>query len=421
MCPLCLGNVYQVSFVVMGTQVRPSAKLRLDTTNRIRDQLAVRNGPRHSVYWVQRKKSDGLITDSVKGTTMAALTEKVEYSMGGKYTGDWKDGEKHGYGSFVDSRGHKYEGEWVKDQREGYGVFWVNDKKRLRKEYAGEWRLNQREGRGTFFYKDGGKYDGEWRRNKRHGQGRMVYQDDGSVYDGEWDSNARSGRGTHVLANGDRYDGFWVNDKKEGPGRYFYKGTRKVYEGEWVDGAPKCGTFADALTDQDDRRDGNPLDDNSPLNACKLPELELAFPDKVLNEMITRIRQDRVCKHVDAVPVDNVVHAVAQEEELGVVVFDAQMLRLIQSTFAALLDEQSSAWTETLDAKPGRNDTSCIPCSSLPRLIADVHLRVSDEQLQELLLEIGATGDTLVSLAECVDVLSLLRENCNDMSEEARQ
>ncbi|KAG6615029.1 n-carbamoylputrescine amidase [Phytophthora cinnamomi] len=390
------------------------------TASRLREKLAARNGPRHSVYWVQPKKGEARLpsyANVMEATNMAAAAKKIEYTMLGKYTGDWKDGQKHGYGALMYANGNKYEGEWVENKRQGRGVYWVDEKKKLRKQYAGEWYNDHRHGRGTSFHEDGGKYEGQWLNNKRHGHGRMIYGEDQSVYDGEWVRNERSGRGSLVLANGDRYEGHWLNDKKEGPGRYFYKATRKMYEGEWVDGAPKCGTYHD---DTEFRMHDDDLDDNDSHNTFQLPELELAHPEQVLSEGVAGIRQDRVRErafHDDDENEDATDEEprrssmTATDLEPGVVVFDEQMLHAIQSEFAALLAEQSAAMAESPDKQSSKTRSGCIPCSCLPGLLDVLQLDVSEEQLAELLQEIGASPDTLVSFAECVDILSLLMES----------
>ncbi|KAF4034731.1 MORN repeat [Phytophthora infestans] len=411
----------------MSTKVTTSAKPAIGrrgnslSASRLREQLAARNGPRHSVYWVQPKKGEVKLpsyTNVMESTNMAASAKKIEYTLLGKYTGDWKDGMKHGYGALLYANGNKYEGEWVENKREGRGVYWVEEKKKLRKQYAGEWCNDHRDGRGTFFNEDGGKYEGQWLNNKRHGHGRMVNGEDQSVYDGEWVDNERSGRGTLVLANGDRYEGHWLNDRKEGPGRYFYKATRKIYEGEWADGAPKCGTYHDDTEYNDDE-----LGDDESRNAFQLPELELAYPNQVLSEGVASIRQDRVRERafeaddgyiqsaVDTAVATRRSSMTATDLEPGVVVFDEQMLRLIQSEFAALLAEQSAALAESLDTASVKTRSGCIPCSRLSGLIDVLQLEVSEDQLAELLQEIGAASDTLVSFAECVDILSLLMES----------
>jgi hypothetical protein len=248
---------HKISAIMTQQQVEQQAPRKLNLTrhnstssnglsaSRMVEKLAALNGPRHSVYWVNRKKS---VTVEGKASIDASSSTKdgpQEYTIAGKFTGDWKDGRKDGYGVFIYSDGSKYEGSWEQGKKEGRGTFWVEEKKKLRKQYAGEWRRDNRHGMGMFFYEDGSKYEGYWVKNKREGKGRMVYGTDQSVYEGDWAQNERTGFGTLTLSNGDRYEGYWLHDKKEGPGKYFYKASNKVYEGEWADGAPRCGTYHD--------------------------------------------------------------------------------------------------------------------------------------------------------------------------------
>lgn len=181
--------------------------------SRLTEQLASRNGPRHSVYWVQRQVSGTTPLNQKKSRSSTSSSSsdgpRLDYIVTGKYTGEWLDGKKHGFGTFVYGNGAKYEGEWIQDQRDGRGTYWIKEHGKLRKQYAGDWHHDKRHGTGTFFYDDGGRYDGEWVYNQREGVGRMVYgrkdKDDqlDSVYDGQWLQNQRSGHG--VLRLGTLY------------------------------------------------------------------------------------------------------------------------------------------------------------------------------------------------------------------------
>jgi len=47
--------------------------------------------------------------------------------ISGKYSGDWKDNKRHGFGTYYWSNGSLYTGEWVDDKREGFGTrVWPN-------------------------------------------------------------------------------------------------------------------------------------------------------------------------------------------------------------------------------------------------------------------------------------------------------
>ncbi|TYZ63183.1 hypothetical protein PybrP1_002766 [[Pythium] brassicae (nom. inval.)] len=380
-------------------------------SSRVTEKLAARNGPRHSVYWVQRKKSvdvrlpthSSVLDATAMGGGVAA---RVEYSLVGKYTGEWKDGAKHGYGVLVYANGNKFEGDWREGRREGKGVYWVHDKKKkkLRKQYAGEWADDQRHGLGSFFQEDGGRFEGYWARNKREGDGRMVYGADRSVYEGQWSGNVRSGRGRLTLANGDVYDGYWLNDKKDGPGRFFYRASGKVYDGEWADGAPKCGTYYDSGDAAAE------LGDSSGSHRFQLPELELAHPEQVVSASVASLRQERLRELASgATPSSEALDGAAVLADGTGVVFDERTMRLIQTQFAALEQSEAGAGGAATTKPPPL--LGCIRCAALPQLVGVVGLALDAPQLREFLDELGATPDTLVSLAECVDILSLLAES----------
>ena len=101
------------------------------------DKKAVKTGPHHSIYWVKKKKQD--IISSVTTTSPSP-----SYVSGIKYTGDWKDNQKHGYGTQVWTNGNKFEGEWVQNKRNGKGTFWVRRQKKLMKQYIGDWKDDAR-------------------------------------------------------------------------------------------------------------------------------------------------------------------------------------------------------------------------------------------------------------------------------------
>ena len=61
------------------------------------------------------------------------------YPSGGKYVGEWKDGESNGQGTATSPDGTKY---------------------------VGEWKDGKSNGQGTATYPDGAKYVGEWKDGK---------------------------------------------------------------------------------------------------------------------------------------------------------------------------------------------------------------------------------------------------------------
>ena len=113
----------------------------------------------------------------------------TDYQVGdqyGIYEGEWKDGERHGHGTYDDNAGSIYIGEWKYDERSGEGIQIYPDGSK----YEGQWENDQRNGQGILILSDGEKYDGEWKDNKRHGLGTVTYLDGSSEY-GLWVNNKR--------------------------------------------------------------------------------------------------------------------------------------------------------------------------------------------------------------------------------------
>ena len=84
-------------------------------------------------------------------------------TQGTKYVGEYKDGKRHGQGTFTHPDGGKYVGEWKDDKPNGQGTFTdYNGKK-----YVGEWKEGKPNGQGTTTFLDGSKYVGEYKDEKR--------------------------------------------------------------------------------------------------------------------------------------------------------------------------------------------------------------------------------------------------------------
>lgn len=83
--------------------------------------------------------------------------------------------------------------------------------------YLGDWRCGQKVGFGKFFYPDGSTYKGQWKRDARHGNGVYTYQN-GDTYDGAWYKGERHGVGTYTFAEDDcKFLGTWKNGRRMGP------------------------------------------------------------------------------------------------------------------------------------------------------------------------------------------------------------
>ena len=79
-------------------------------------------------------------------------------------------------------------------------------------QYVGEFKDGQRHGYGTFNASTHEHYSGEWQAGLRHGQGTQVWTD-GKKFIGEFKQDRKNGQGTIFYPNGDRETGRWENDK----------------------------------------------------------------------------------------------------------------------------------------------------------------------------------------------------------------
>jgi len=114
------------------------------------------------------------------GTKTYSKGEDNEY----KYIGEYKDGKKHGQGTFISINGHKYVGEFKNNQMHGQGTFTYASGHK----YVGDYINGEMHGEGTFTSADGTKYVGEFKNNQIHGHGTRTYSN-GSINQGVWEKN----------------------------------------------------------------------------------------------------------------------------------------------------------------------------------------------------------------------------------------
>jgi hypothetical protein len=187
---------------------------------------------------------------------------KGEYiSKAFQYQGEFKDGLKHGAGTYSWEGGDRYEGEFVDDRPSGKGKwrFSTGDT------YEGEVKAGSIVGRGTYTTKGGDTFTGSFIDGKMHGVGVYRFAS-GDRYEGEmiagvmngkgryitqtgdkieapFVAGRANGRGSYTFSNGDRYEGDLLEGALTGNGVYFYASGQK-YEGQLVAGEPRGrGTY----------------------------------------------------------------------------------------------------------------------------------------------------------------------------------
>ncbi|WP_088626229.1 cell envelope integrity protein TolA [Oceanicola sp. 22II-s10i] len=104
--------------------------------------------------------------------------------------------------------------------------------------YRGEFRDGLRHGQGTYEHPDGNRYDGEWQAGKKHGQGTYRYAS-GNTYTGDWENGQRHGQGVYTFTSGTVYEGHFKEGKPRGDGEARIRNGNR-FKGHFL------GAFGDA-------------------------------------------------------------------------------------------------------------------------------------------------------------------------------
>ena len=148
-----------------------------------------------STYAVDCKVNDSDTRNEYAGGCVNGFAHGKGIAKGrDTYEGEFKQGNKHGKGTYTSSSGVKYDGEWLDDLPNGEGTQIGADGSK----YVGTWLKNQRSGMGENTWPNGQKYRGKYHQNQRNGKG-IYYWPDGIVYEGDFISDKRSGFGTMTV------------------------------------------------------------------------------------------------------------------------------------------------------------------------------------------------------------------------------
>ena len=131
------------------------------------------------------------------GSSGDGLNEVANKTLGHSiYTGTVnKAGEPHGKGVQMYSWGEVYEGKWRKDV------------------YEGDFRNGVKHGKGTYTFGDGRKYVGDYKDGNKHGKGAYTWSD-GEKYVGDFECGEMHGQGIRMKADGTAiHSGAWVKNK----------------------------------------------------------------------------------------------------------------------------------------------------------------------------------------------------------------
>ena len=80
----------------------------------------------------------------------------MNYPNGDQYEGQFKDGERHGFGILTSQNGDKYEGKWEEGAKSGYGREYIAN---IQEYYEGQFDRDKRDLQGKIITNKGEIYD----------------------------------------------------------------------------------------------------------------------------------------------------------------------------------------------------------------------------------------------------------------------
>ena len=152
------------------------------------------------------------------------------------YDGEYRDGTRHGFGSYYYEDGVLcYAGFWKDGQKDGMGVSFRNSDHAL---HISRWEQGKPQGFAALFDKDGTlRYGGRIENGKKQGAGVTYCQEDGTLFVGKWENGQPTGYGSSFDQDGNLlYSGMWKNGRRDGNGTEFAPNGEIIFSGEWKNG-----------------------------------------------------------------------------------------------------------------------------------------------------------------------------------------
>ena len=149
------------------------------------------------------------------------------YKNGKKYIGEWKNGKREGQGVLF---GDKVDSRFLDKDQKNVVVSTINGDIKIsleQEKYSGNWKNDNKHGFGTGISYHGEVYIGEWKNGKYDGQGTLLAY--GDTYTGNFKNDYKSGKGTTIYSNGIKHVGVWDNGSETSEGTFtFTDGTTFV-------------------------------------------------------------------------------------------------------------------------------------------------------------------------------------------------
>ena len=122
------------------------------------------------------------------------------------YTGEWKDGLKHGKGQLITEK-IKYSGKFENDVFSGNKGVLCDEKGNI---YEGDFVNGKFEGYGHYKMSNGGNYIGQFKNGYFEGKGQLTDKK-GNVFNGNFVKGQKDGYGLIVKSNGETIEGKYKN------------------------------------------------------------------------------------------------------------------------------------------------------------------------------------------------------------------
>ena len=154
-------------------------------------------------HWLEGEWKKGYLTGH--GTEYLSYDDINDEKGWYKYVGNFFYSEENGKGKETDSDGNWYEGEWKDGNKHGFGSENIQYGETVWEKYIGDFVEDFRHGKGKLTHSDGNWYDGEWKLDERHGFGTdyVVYEDNSwEKYTGFFSEDWRHGKGKLMTSEG---------------------------------------------------------------------------------------------------------------------------------------------------------------------------------------------------------------------------
>ncbi|KAF4691945.1 hypothetical protein FOZ60_014432 [Perkinsus olseni] len=125
---------------------------------------------------------------------------RAVYANGEVYDGVFDEGVRHGEGTYWYINGDVYTGQFQENEKHGVGRLVYTGKKVVVHPSVGarimeQFKEGQKHGQGTYKFDNGDVYSGDWCKGQKHGSGTYVYKDGGLRYTGDFKENKPYGEG----------------------------------------------------------------------------------------------------------------------------------------------------------------------------------------------------------------------------------